>query len=190
MRESQLRNIEAKYRNSVKEIKDQRKVSVSYSLELAGMATILAKPKKVHPVKEPIKPAIPSTPELEMMVEEPEVAPVQVSADPILDQVESQPDDAVEEPLHISAPQPEEISKPTEYSKVYKINPEQIRKLTRKKGGILARFTGQVKTPLKIIAERTGAKFYLDNKNNRIRIVAPSEEALEHAKRLLGKEVY
>ena len=190
MRESQLRNIESKYRDSVKKIDDQRKVSVSYSLELAGVATILAKPKKEPLVIEMIKPAIPSPEEPEVIVVEPQVVPIQESAEPILDQVESQPVRAEEEPLSFTTPQPEEISKPAEYSKVYKIKPEQIGKLTRKKGGMLARFTGQGKTPLRTIAEQTGATFYLDRKNNRIKIVAPSEDALEHAIKLLGKEVY
>ena len=62
--------------------------------------------------------------------------------------------------------------------------------MTRKKGGILAKFPSQDKTPLKTIAEHTGARFYLDRQKGRIRVVASSEEALEHAIKLLGKEVY
>jgi hypothetical protein len=46
MREAQLRNIESRYRTNKNEIEDKRKVSVSYSLELAGLAEIAYVPKK------------------------------------------------------------------------------------------------------------------------------------------------
>jgi hypothetical protein len=46
MREAQLRNIESRYRTNVNDIEGRRKVSVSYSLELAGLAEIAYVPKK------------------------------------------------------------------------------------------------------------------------------------------------
>jgi hypothetical protein len=46
MREAQLRNIESRYRTNINDIEGKRKVSVSYSLELAGLAEIAYVPKK------------------------------------------------------------------------------------------------------------------------------------------------
>jgi SNF2 family DNA or RNA helicase len=48
MRKAQLRNIEAKYLNSVQELEKQRDVSVSFSLELAGLVRILHVPDEIE----------------------------------------------------------------------------------------------------------------------------------------------
>jgi len=48
MRKAQLRNIEAKYLNSVQEFENQRDVSVSFSLELAGLVRILHVPDEIE----------------------------------------------------------------------------------------------------------------------------------------------
>ena len=157
MREAQLRNIEAKYRNSIQEIEDQRDVSVSFGLELAGLVNVVSKPKEV-----PIL--------------------VQVPVGEVASHIES----ATEPDVVEAIPVPSATGK---FEKVISLSKSQMKELNRRKGGIVALLEGKWKSPLEMITERTGAMVYISKTKERIKIVASSEKALEHAIHLLEEEV-
>jgi len=217
MREGQLRNIETKYHVQVNELEQQRLVSVSYSLELGGLARIIEKPipEGDAPSLQPEKEPVPDVYQQELAyiqsettekIDDKQVAQAGIP-DPGKDStraVKQQPDetqtipdksqDMKEEP---SVPAPDvqkpreqpRIPDPDKFTQIFSLRENDIKKLTQLPKGIRVLLSGSIKSPVENIMVATKTRIIVDQKKCRLRIEAPSKQALNTAIRMLQKAV-
>jgi ATP-dependent helicase HepA len=169
MRKAQLRNLEAKYQTKIDDLENLREVSVSYSLEMAGVANIINifDNKNLEPTQNL------------HYVEEDEKLKVSIpSKDIISSSKEATQNNASPPRLNIQTPS---VSS-DEVIETFPISNQQIRKLSKKN---VYQVIARKPLVLDIVQEKTKTKIQVDRKRGFLTVTGKSKDQIIKAIQLL-----